>query len=363
MRLSWFGAAGLSVLLGCSAHPLVKDFARINTYSIVQKVRCEARDAILRLQIDGRLLSPDERLKHIVGFDFKLDMTEKNTEGGGLLEFTNLFGGGKFSLALSGGAEKTRKSERFFRVFGTFDDLARIPPEDCTFDPDSVNLIYPIAGNTGIAEVVTTYWKLGRTSGLVLEPGTKPPSRAPGGSTNPPGKAPPGGKGGGASKKPSGSGYMLDEADAEASAVAQQQRREMEEYAADDKNKKRLSSYPSVFSDTLTFTTKLNAGVKPSVEVAAVAGNFKLTKASIDGTVERLDVHQVSVAISRTDVGGKDESAQFFGTPYGYSLYATANRNPSLITGGDTAPIILELDRLRNRGEEGTFFENLEIVN
>jgi len=54
-----------------------------------------------------------------------------------------------------------------------------------------------------------------------------------------------------------------------------------------------------VFSDELHFTTKLSAGIAPKIELVTVAGQFRLTKATLGLGVSRDDIHSVTVALSR----------------------------------------------------------------
>jgi hypothetical protein len=55
-----------------------------------------------------------------------------------------------------------------------------------------------------------------------------------------------------------------------------------------------------VFSDALAFTTRFSAGVTPTLELSTVAGSFKLTHASFTGAAIRQDIHNVTVALSRS---------------------------------------------------------------
>jgi hypothetical protein len=57
-----------------------------------------------------------------------------------------------------------------------------------------------------------------------------------------------------------------------------------------------LGNGKNVFSDELTFTTIFTAGVKPTLRLNSVAGTFRLTNASITGTADRTDEHNVTVA-------------------------------------------------------------------
>jgi len=416
MRISYFAAACCAVtLFGCSSHPLIEDYSRKNTSSIVKKIRCEVRDALRQIDIESpshreckvhadnlreykacvnrvnhlncdhvrggirscEKLKGDEKVScdsarsravaeykkcviatpseyeakicgiregdsvaeriakyrncqlsnYLIGFDFKLDITEKNNAAGGKLDFINPYIGGKFSLALSGGAEKTRKSERFFRTIESFDSIAK--RKGCGTTEEAEDLIYPIAGKVGLDEVVVTFLELDNSVELrALE------KKASGSSAE-------------SKSEDAGGGRRSAANPEEASASAPKE-------------------FPSIFSDTLTFTTKLSAGIKPTLELNSGAGNFKLRNASIDGTSERLDVHQVAVAMSKRapDVSVVEFSAEIVGiaaiaaTASNFSGGAFSRPRPTVITSPDATPIILELDRLRNKNDDETILES-----
>ncbi len=353
MRISYVATACCAAtLFGCSSHPLVEDFARKDTYAIVQKIRCEAHNAVEKTVVKdkhGKVIDGDARTQalsnYIIGFDFKLDITEKNNASGGKVDFTNPFMGGKFTLALSGGAEKTRQSERFFRTIETLGSLNAL--KGCSLDDGEANLIYPITGYIGMEEVLYTFLDLEKDKNLVQEDrkggggasGKSKTGGAPGGGGDGSGGEGAGGKGG----KGTGKGRN--------------------QYTADTNNTNNkgaaanpYESYHSVFSDTLTFTTKLNAGVKPSLEVAAGTGAIKLTNFTIDGSVERIDEHQVSVAISRKTPPG--DSIIFPGrsrnNEFGYLVAG--------VTNNEAADVIAELNRLRNRDDDEVVLQNLRLL-
>lgn len=263
------------VLVSCSTHPLPEDFARHSTFDIVQKLRCEARDGVISSSLTRAALE-----NTYVGYDFTFDLTENNKASGGTLEFLNPFPSGKFTLALSGGADKKRQNLRFFRIVELLEDLREDAELASSTGPCAIegraNFVYPIAGRVGIEEVLVTYGKL----------------------------------------------------------------RSVAKFRVKD---------ASVFSDTITFTTKLNAGIKPTLELNSVAGQFRLTKASIDGSVERTDIHKVAIAIAPR------EQVKDVIVPYMRTLVPVA-------TPSDAAGVVLELERLRARDEDQRLFENLRIL-
>jgi hypothetical protein len=261
------------VLTACSAHPLPEDVTRKSTFAIVQQLRCEARAGIIAANLPQSILD-----NTYIGFDFTFDITEINKATSGFLGFTNPVSGGKFLLDFNGGVDKTRQAERFFRVVQLFAELRN--DENCRHDTQRANLIYPITGKVGLAEVVQTYTSLKAVTKLRTKDG-------------------------------------------------------------------------SVFSDTLTFTSKLNAGITPTLEVSAGGNHFKLTKASIDGSVERTDIHKVVIAIAgKTDV---TDIARM-----NIMTFSRSGPSPGLATGA--AGVILELDRLRSRGDDARALEALRLL-
>ena len=234
---------------------------------------------------------PSEALKETkIGFDFNFDITESNKASNGKLDFTNPFSGGKFSLSLTGSADKTRQAERSFRVV---EDLEAISDtKNCDDSDQTRNVIYPITGEIGMEEVLLTFWRLNREE-----------------SWNPEGE----------------------------------------------------DVVPKVFSDTLTFSTDLNAGVSTSIEMGAGTGNLKLSSAGLDGSVERKDIHKVTVAISTTPREARTSTTKL-------SSFGSNRAAPYISNGGlpgkdaGASNVILELDRLRNRNEDRRILEDLKLV-
>lgn len=107
----------------------------------------------------------------------------------------------------------------------------------------------------------------------------------------------------------------------------------------------------TIFSDTLTFTTILNAGISPKMELNTVTGPIKLTKANIDGSVERKDIHKVAIAMAPRKSVQDVSIVPYFG------------RNaPSAILPDDAGGVILELERLRNRDEDLRTLETFRLL-
>ena len=61
----------------------------------------------------------------------------------------------------------------------------------------------------------------------------------------------------------------------------------------------KLDKAPTVFSEDLDFTTEFGGGVTPTLELATVAGKFKLSNATIFAEAKRKDIHSVTVALAQ----------------------------------------------------------------
>lgn len=251
-------------LTGCAIHPLPDDISRETTYSIIQKIRCEAkaqvivevRELLLRsrspivqsldpekvvanLVIVGRndpaIANVIEKYRlAVIGYGFTFTITEIN-EKGGSADFILPFTHSTFTLGLSGGVEKTRKNTRKIDVLDTFEELADL---DCDeISKPSRNLLYPITGSIGMGEIIHSFLSLSET--LHVKASLTP--------------------------------------------------------AALDRS----------FIDTLTFTTDINPdsiagrGIKPSIELKRhPKGQFGVEKASATFLAARLDSHAVIVSLT-----------------------------------------------------------------
>ena len=137
------------ILASCSAHPLIDDVTRSTTFDIVEKIRCEARRAVIA---HGQRLGNDTT----VAYEFTFDIKEENNASGNFTWFLPLTGG-NFQLAASAGSDLTRRATRMFTIEDNFGDLRKA---NCSPEALERNWIYPIAGDIGIYEVVTTFAKL-----------------------------------------------------------------------------------------------------------------------------------------------------------------------------------------------------------
>jgi hypothetical protein len=157
MRLShsFVLAVFAPILANCSTHPLIDDVTRSTTFDVVEKIRCEAKRAIIDMDAAlpraGRL--GDDTT---IGYEFTFDIAENNDASGSLTWFLPITGG-NFQLTAGAGSQLTRETTRNFTITDTFGLLRKA---DCTPQALEKNWIYPIAGEIGIYEVVATFAKL-----------------------------------------------------------------------------------------------------------------------------------------------------------------------------------------------------------
>jgi hypothetical protein len=112
-----------------------------------------------------------------------------------------------------------------------------------------------------------------------------------------------------------------------------------------------------VFSDELEFTTTLRAGVKPTLELNAVAGTLRLTDASKTGTAQRMDKHDLTVAFAYDGPPtaqrlARAQASQAWWTANAGALDSRALRR--VVQSETEAPnrALLELARRRNARED-----------
>jgi hypothetical protein len=149
-------------LCGCSIHPLPEDVSPASTFDIVERIRCEVWEGLQDFKPD------DDRANEIIGttaigLDFDFTIEEKNKAASGKLEYKRAASKGQqkgFFLDLSSDAEGQRKNVRSFRTIDKLVELRAERGERCRKAAVAANGLYPITGDTGMAEVVRTYVKL-----------------------------------------------------------------------------------------------------------------------------------------------------------------------------------------------------------
>jgi hypothetical protein len=146
-RLFLLGLAPL--LVGCATHPLPENVTRSTTYDIVERIRCEAKRAVLdhgRGFVDAAL-----------AYEFTFQITEDDNASGNATWTLPFLNGGSFSLVANAGLTKTRDAARIFKLVDSFAELRRAR---CDGEVLEKNWIYPIAGDIGVYEVVSTFARL-----------------------------------------------------------------------------------------------------------------------------------------------------------------------------------------------------------
>lgn len=178
-------------LHGCAIRPLPEQSTTFNTSAIVRKIRCETREAFrhqmiawleaqdkepaaLRVakalrartpvaEIDYRGLDPDTAYPIsllagtavVYSFNFDMTFTANNSASLDLLDTYRL---GKKTLGLGGSINRSRNNKRVFVVADTFGGLYKDLDDDYCDDRNEVpNSFYPITGNIGMDEQVSTF--------------------------------------------------------------------------------------------------------------------------------------------------------------------------------------------------------------
>ena len=146
----------LSVTLtNCSIAPIPDDVTRKSTYGIVQQIRCEARRAVID---HGQGFATAA-----IAYEFNFHIFETNNAGADATGTIPFLAGGSFSIVGSAALNRTRDNLRNFKLVDTFDDLRKM---NCSQEALEKNWIYPIGGDIGMYEVVSTFMKLQKTENL-----------------------------------------------------------------------------------------------------------------------------------------------------------------------------------------------------
>ncbi|MGB3814310.1 MAG: hypothetical protein WA950_13910 [Shinella sp.] len=251
------------LLAGCTVHPLPDDVTS-NTVAIVQKIRCEARDAVLaglrdalmkkgtgtdkafvaEAQLSSLLdekdpprLSSDLR-KYLdtysggaIGYDFSFDITVHKDNSLGINLF-NPFSNGKRTFDIGAGITRQNQGARSFQIVDTFAELAQLSAEKDGENPcanlEADNSLYPLTGKIGLEEVVGTFLELNDMAGI---------------------------------------------------------------------ERKGLGDKTTTFTDTIEFQTILSGRVNPKIELLPVKHGLGIADASMTNTVKRTDKHKVTIAL------------------------------------------------------------------
>jgi hypothetical protein len=279
LRRSVLLLAMVSVLSGCSIRPLPEDISGVDTYHIVRRIRCEARDYLrhaiivwlddmadrtgdplprgLALQYRNdpdafvrfhSRLFPGPRYAQVrrlidlfydagIAYNFDLTMSEDNDLAGDV-NFLKPLTRPKFTLGISAGAKRKRTNNRLFTVTDTFSflvtklDVPGSSPRYCDDQIVQENYIYPITGRIGIGKLIRSFIELTAFANLA-----------------------------GKDARPGGGGAPT-------------------------------------MADKLTFVTTINASATPRVEFAPLGEAFQLANASLTGSAVRTDMHQVTIGLA-----------------------------------------------------------------
>jgi hypothetical protein len=248
----------LAVSLGaCAIHPLPEDFSGYNTETIVRKIRCEARDAVIRkavVYLQSEHINVDERslrslkvnalpgrVKSILEYFAKAGIvyafTLDGTESDGISFSADTvipIRNGATTLSPSLGNALMRDNIRAFTITDNFHELVyQVKDSYCDFGPSGPHYQYPITGRIGIDEMIDTFVDL----------------------------------------------TLFNDLGAGSDVATKAQRG------------------PPTMADTLTFTTMISAGLTPKVTFMPFGSTTNLMDASTAGTVSRTDKHAVIVGL------------------------------------------------------------------
>jgi hypothetical protein len=234
---------GISALLalasaGCSMHPLPEDVSRASTFDIVERIRCEVADGLREFE-NARDRDKATRIISAtkMGFDFDFEIEEKNDAKSGKLEFQRPAAkGDRKSISLELSGGAERERKNT-RSFRIVDNLGDLSKER----------------QERCARTIKT------ANGL----------------------------------------YPITGATGMAEVVRTYVKLEMLTDLSVEQDDPKLFDKGEVFSDEIKFTTRFTAGVSPKIELSTVAGQFRLSEASLFGSVTRDDIHSVTVALSR----------------------------------------------------------------
>jgi hypothetical protein len=255
----------------CAIHPLPHDVTGYTTPTLVRKIRCEAREAVVNAAVgivhrrhqeivDESSLNDavqrkvpfttweQENLAALSRIGIVYDFSLQGVETGGLSLSADIVkplsnGTETYSPSLSDALK--RDNTRAFTVSDSFKTLRDLNPEKhCKFRSSDLNsgpnYQYPIAGRIGIDEMIQTFVQLAVSGDLVDSQGTTNVT----------------------------SNDILSPAG------------------------------PPTMVDTLIFTTTLNAGLNAEVMLSPAGTALQLTNASLMGSVGRVDTHMVTIGLA-----------------------------------------------------------------
>jgi hypothetical protein len=295
----------LSFALGaCSIHPLPQDVTGVRTSQIVHRNRCEARAAVRKIEqwlVDHNKRAPAMALTQMgIALSYSLDMTETDNLTVST-NFEELVTRGTFSANPNVGNALTRDNKRTFTVADNYRTLQQMV--QCDTETVGPNYQYPIVGTIGIAETIRTFLTMALHEDL--------------------------------------NGIIDDEPGAGKITT--------------DPTKYTAASPTMV--ETLTFTTKITAGVTPQVMLTPLlsSSQLKLNSASLDFGWSRQDLHEVIVGLGMpTVITARGETRKAYSVSFAHGLAARA-RTPLLIDAavpaedGPNSGVALALESANNQ--------------
>jgi hypothetical protein len=177
------GALAVAIAIaGCAIHPLPEDVSGVPTYVIVRQIRCETRQAIIENAI-GWLVSEENQIEgkvdpasRVIGLEFQngrpiqqfspnlfkggvhdiiqvfydvgvaytfdLDMSEINNIDP-QIDLLYLFYHGKLTMGVKGDFDRKRENERLFTVSDSFSGLIHLPDDYCVDPVANQNYVVP----------------------------------------------------------------------------------------------------------------------------------------------------------------------------------------------------------------------------
>jgi hypothetical protein len=189
---------------GCSIHPIQQDVTHLKTVEVVDHIRCETQRAIqdkaidLLINLDGegspaaklgvylrdnrdkfrkfpRAMLPSDREKKFydryintaIAMEFSFDITESGGAGF-TADAIRLISGGTAGVVVSGSDAVSRNNIRRFLIAETFGELLDLDEKklDCRNPSSLPNFQYPIAGNIGMGELISTFIDLNQEKDL-----------------------------------------------------------------------------------------------------------------------------------------------------------------------------------------------------
>jgi hypothetical protein len=228
----------------CAVHPLPEDVTGVSTVAIVNKIRCEAAEAVQQSwrSFKDTLGDTDRKIfdRAAIAYSFTFDITETNNVDA-TLDLTKIITNGTATASPTAGMDRTRRNIRQFTVIDHFGDLKG--RTDCPQFATAKNYIYPIVGRIGVGEMTDTFVALTFFGKLADDPAS---SSLP---------------------KPLGAGT------------------------------------PATMVDQLTFTTTIQSSVTPTITLTPVGPALQVAGGHVGITANRMDQHEVIVALAVDTTG------------------------------------------------------------